>query len=60
MVVFISLFLMTEVAGASLTLLGAVVKAVDDVRGHSTDSLIHKDHVDVVTDSLIHFVVIEK
>ena len=28
-----------------------------DVRGHSTDSLIHKDHVGVVTDSLIHFVV---
>ncbi len=38
----------------------AVVKAADDVRGHSTDSLIHKDHVDVVTDSLIHFVVFEK
>ena len=35
----------------------AVVKVADDVRGHSTDSLIHKDHVGVVTDSLIHFVV---
>ena len=35
---------------------GAVVKAADDVRGHSTDSLIHKDHVDVVTVALIHFV----
>ena len=35
---------------------GAVVKVADDVRGHSTDSLIHKDHVDVVTVALIHFV----
>ena len=35
----------------------AVVKVADDVRGHSTDSLIHKDHVGVVTGSLIHFVV---
>ena len=34
----------------------AVVKVADDVRGHSTDSLIHKDHVDVVTVALIHFV----
>ena len=34
----------------------AVVKAADDVRGHSTDSLIHKDHVDVVTVALILFV----
>ena len=34
----------------------AVVKVADDVRGHSTDSLIHKDHVDMVTVALIHFV----
>ena len=45
-----------SVDGSLMKLSLAVVKVADDVRGHSTDSLIHKDHVDVVTVALIHFV----
>ena len=50
----------TENISETETLQTAVVKVADDVRGHKkkacTDSLIHKDHVDVVTVALIHFV----